>query len=267
MTGNVQSTAGHLTEPWLGMVMATTIVAITPRGVKVRRLLESVGSLALVVSVVIAAIAGAIAIFREWRISLYHGMTMEQVADVETSMVLTLVGGILLVLVVMALVIGIKRDSNIPISTQQPITTTWRNVTSYQPPVAELPAGEVINVPHYTVNDKAQPWQAQEKPAPILRSIDDNGEPITVPFDRLSQFIKLTTPTRKEWTGDRDMYGECARFCDLHGLLVKKPNGGWAWDERYPIESRRAWAAQFSSAYTREGTTPPPPAVEDDGEY
>lgn len=129
----------------------------------------------------------------------------------------------------------------------------------YQPPQARLPVPAIVTVPRMVVNNKAVPWQGKvvNAPAPIMRSLNDEGEPLTVPLDKLRAFIALPTPARNEgWVGDKKLYGQCADFCALHGLLDRKPNGGYTWRVDYPIESRRAWVAQMDTRFKQPPVTP-----------
>jgi len=203
----------------------------------VKERLAQVGEIALVVLVVFAGITAGMAYF-------FDGLPGWKVAILFVSFGLIIVTTVIACLKFFVATLNARERRY-----GQVADAGYYDLPDYQPPVARLPAPTVVTVPRYTVNDHAQLWQAQEKPAPVLRSIKDDGKELTVPFDRLQQFIKLPTPVRKEWTGDRDVYGRCAEFCSLHGLLTKQSNGGWLWDERYTPESRRAWVAQFSGAY------------------
>jgi hypothetical protein len=129
----------------------------------------------------------------------------------------------------------------------------------YQPPQARLPAPPTVTIPRYTVNNKAEPWQgrAVESPAPLVQSPNDEGVMLTVPLDKLRAFIALPTPSRNDgWVGEKKTYGQCADFCNLHGLLDPKPNGGYAWKSEFPVESRRAWVAQMDTRYKQQPVKP-----------
>ena len=128
----------------------------------------------------------------------------------------------------------------------QPIDATYRETPAYQPPQAQIPPPKIITVPRYVINGAAKPW-----PAVHLQTVTDD-ETLTVPLARLMVFLALPTPSRAEWSGDRAIYGQCAAFCESHGLLERTARGGYAWKDAYPIESRKSWADQWADGTSDE---------------
>ena len=110
---------------------------------------------------------------------------------------------------------------------------------TYRPPTPQLVAPRVINVPRYIVAGQAQPIGAKQVVAPVLQTTvqdDDTGQDValSIPLNVLMKFCGLATPSRAEWTGKRELYGECAKFYEAHGMLGRQQNGGYKWSETYP---------------------------------
>ncbi len=126
---------------------------------------------------------------------------------------------------------------------------------AYQPPTpapVQLapPQSQPINVPRYSVNAEPRPWGESVKPRTQLETTiadDETGqyESLTVPLIALMKFAALEGPSRQEWGGKREVYGDCAKFFEAHGMLERQPSGGYKWRGEYPKMARRDWLMQF----------------------
>lgn len=127
-------------------------------------------------------------------------------------------------------------------------------IINHVPPQAVTPRlpARVVSVPRHVVYNQAAPaGVVPYQPIEIetITGDDDEtpGETITVPLNHLMRFASCPTPSRNEWQGKTQPYGEAARVFLSHGLMTRTSRGGFAWKPEYPVQSRRTWLAQYEA--------------------
>ena len=112
---------------------------------------------------------------------------------------------------------------------------------------------QVIDVMRFDDNGQTRPLLAQPNPAPVqLRTRTAEGEHAQASAVHLSRFAGLRTPSRSEWSGKREAYGECAAWFTAHGMLSRTAAGGYAWGADYTDEEQRcAFVKQFTDEAER----------------
>ena len=117
---------------------------------------------------------------------------------------------------------------------------------------------QVIDVMRFDDNGQTRPLLAQPKPAPVqLRTRTAEGEHAQASAVHLLRFAGLRTPSRSEWSGKREAYGECAAWFTAHGMLSRTAAGGYAWGADYGDEERRC---SFVQQFTEEAERSSAPA-------
>lgn len=129
----------------------------------------------------------------------------------------------------------------------------------YEPPTtfARPRAPEVIDVMRFDDNGQPRPYTlAPPKPAPVqLRTRTAEGEHAQASAVHLLRFAGLRTPSRSEWSGKREAYGECAAWFTAHGMLSRTAAGGYAWGAEYDDEERRcSFVQQFTEQAERSSS-------------
>jgi hypothetical protein len=208
-------------------------------------------------AVICAFVVGLLAALYAGLYSLFDGLSTSKVAAMVLFLLVALVGGALLVIWLAGCVWRTRQGTSACYG--KGIDGDWQpmEMPDYWPPQARLPAPTVITVPRYATNGTAQPYGMIRAVKPVeLQTINQDGQMLNVPLDKLVRFLSLPTPTRTEWRGKREIYSQCLAFCETHGLLTRTPNGGAAWRAEYPPDSRRAWALQFDHSPTRSGDRP-----------
>jgi len=127
-------------------------------------------------------------------------------------------------------------------------------IINHVPPQAVVPRlpSKVISVPRNVVYNQAVPANvAPYQPIEIetITGDDDEtpGETIQVPMNHLMRFASCPTPSRSEWQGKPQGYTNASRVFLSHGMLDRTNRGGFAWKAEYPVQSRRAWLAQYEA--------------------
>lgn len=112
---------------------------------------------------------------------------------------------------------------------------------------------QVIDVMRFDDNGQTRPLLAPPKPAPVqLRTRTAEGEHAQASAAHLLRFAGLRTPSRSEWSGKREAYGECAAWFTAHGMLSRTAAGGFAWGAEYDDEERRcSFVQQFTEQAER----------------
>ena len=116
---------------------------------------------------------------------------------------------------------------------------------------------QVIDVMRFDDNGQTRPLLAQPKPAPVqLRTRTAEGEHAQASAAHLLRFAGLRTPSRSEWSGKREAYGECAAWFTAHGMLSRTAAGGYAWGADYTDEERRcSFVQQFTDEAERSSSS------------
>lgn len=121
----------------------------------------------------------------------------------------------------------------------------YRTVT----PTAQLPEGKPESkfIPRFTQNGMAAPFGMQFKngDSVTLQTYDKQGQKINIQSDTLMKFIQLSTPARREFTGDKELYGDALKWCEAVGLLRRTENNGAKW-QGTTVEDRAEWVAEIS---------------------
>jgi hypothetical protein len=207
--------------------------------------MRNIGETLLLVFAVLAAAVLGVSYF-------FDGLPSWKIALVFVGFVLVTIGSIALSLRFFAATLSART----PRHYEQPIEGDYRELGDYRPPRPELPAPHVINVPRFTVNGSAQPFNMPQHQAPVLQTtIDDDAginESLTVPLNIAMRFAGLPTPSRAEWTGKRENYSDASKFFNSHGMLDKTSAGGWKWKQEYPLESRKQWLLQFDDVHAHD---------------
>ena len=127
-------------------------------------------------------------------------------------------------------------------------------IINHVPPQAVTPRlpARVVSVPRHVVYNQAAPaGVAPYQPIEIetITGDDDEtpGETIQVPMNHLMRFASCPTPSRSEWQGKPQGYTNASRVFLSHGMLDRTNRGGFAWKAEYPVQSRRAWLAQYEA--------------------
>lgn len=127
-------------------------------------------------------------------------------------------------------------------------------VINHRPAQAVMPQlpARVVSVPRNIFYNQASPANVTPYQPVVIETLtgDDDEAPgatIQVPLNHLMRFASCPTPTRLEWRGKPQAYGDAARVFMSHGLLDRTSRGGFAWKPEYPVELRRAWLAQYES--------------------
>ena len=191
-----------------------------------------------IVAMVITA-AVALVAFREWRRSLLEGLSVGKIADIETNELLSLLGGVTLVLVIVVIVWMVKHRSTAVLERRDDAPYPMREIPNYQAPQAQLPAPWIVNAPVVRSYGQTTPLMAET----VVRSLADDVE-IAVPYRYLLRFAKCPTPSRTEWTGKPAVFYEAQGFFALHGFLFDNGKAK-TWKAEYPIECRLTWLQQF----------------------
>jgi hypothetical protein len=218
-----------------------------------------------VVGGVLFTVAFLLIEFRQWRLSMYREMTMEQVADVETGELIFLFLGIGLVLVLVFILVGFMRGNTISLPTPRYDGGINRVPQRPRPQIREPLR---INVPRLISGNQAQPldlvtddeediettdWVNHERyavpssPDRILSTTyaaDGATLPVQVDvsLNRLYQFAKLDGPSREgKWRGKSTRYTDALKFFKAQGFLT--PEGKWK--AEYPKDVRLKWLEQF----------------------
>ena len=112
---------------------------------------------------------------------------------------------------------------------------------------------QVIDVMRFDDNGQTRPLLTSPKPAPVqLRTRTAEGEHAQASAVHLLRFAGLRTPSRSEWSGKREAYGECATWFTAHGMLSRTAAGGYAWGADYGDEERRcSFVQQFTEQAER----------------
>ena len=112
---------------------------------------------------------------------------------------------------------------------------------------------QVIDVMRFDDNGQTRPLLTSPKPAPVqLRTRTAEGEHAQASAVHLLRFAGLRTPSRSEWSGKREAYGECAAWFTAHGMLSRTAAGGYAWGAEYDDEERRcSFVQQFTEQAER----------------
>lgn len=116
---------------------------------------------------------------------------------------------------------------------------------------------QVIDVMRFDDNGQPRPYTlAPPKPAPVqLRTRTAEGEHAQASAVHLLRFAGLRTPSRSEWSGKREAYGECAAWFTAHGMLSRTAAGGYAWGADYTDEERRcSFVQQFTEQAERSSS-------------
>ena len=117
---------------------------------------------------------------------------------------------------------------------------------------------QVIDVMRFDDNGQTRPLLTSPKPAPVqLRTRTAEGEHAQASAVHLLRFAGLRTPSRSEWSGKREAYGECATWFTAHGMLSRTAAGGYAWGADYGDEERRC---SFVQQFTEEAERSSAPA-------
>lgn len=186
------------------------------------------------------------------QLTTVHETVAQAVAPAVTQAVMQLVGGIV--------------AQSWPAGGAAPASA---QVINHRPPQAvtpQLPARVVPIMRYVDESRQAIPINAPVYQPIVIETItgDDDEEPgqtIQVPLNLLMRFASCPTPARVEWQGKPQGYGDAARVFLSHGLLDRTKRGGFAWKPEYPIESRRAWLAQYEAkalgAGAHAGEAPP----------
>ena len=116
---------------------------------------------------------------------------------------------------------------------------------------------QVIDVMRFDDNGQTRPLLTSPKPAPVqLRTRTAEGEHAQASAAHLLRFAGLRTPSRSEWSGKREAYGECATWFTAHGMLSRTAAGGYAWGADYGDEERRcSFVQQFTEAAERSSSS------------
>ncbi|MCL4505858.1 MAG: hypothetical protein M1140_07530 [Chloroflexi bacterium] len=206
------------------------------------------------------ALMGALAALYGGLYALFDGMSLGRIVGVIELGIVALITGALLCLWILDRVRDARRRAD-PFEGMRSgpmVDAVWcrspPELAAYQPPASQLPAPRVITVPRYSVLGQATPYGAAPAQPIHLQTVTEEGESLTVPLPALMRFLGLATPARSEWTGNRVLYGECLQFCELHGLVHRRANGGVAWRGDYPLEARKRWALQFEDRGPPGGT-------------
>lgn len=171
------------------------------------------------------------------QLSSVHETVAQAVAPAVAQSVMQLVGGIV--------------AQSWPAGGAAPAST---QVINHRPPQAVVPRlpSKVISVPRNVVYNQAVPANvAPYQPIEIetITGDDDEtpGETIQVPMNHLMRFASCPTPSRSEWQGKPQGYTNASRVFLSHGMLDRTNRGGFAWKAEYPVQSRRAWLAQYEA--------------------
>jgi hypothetical protein len=191
-----------------------------------------------------AALVVIVYAYRQWRLSLYTGMSVSQIADVQTSELLFLLFGIGLVLLVLLLVIGTLRGNRISLPREEP---DYIDVTP-MPARRQIQQPRHVNVPRLQVNNTPRPIGAQ--PPTILSTTFDatdrdgaiQAQHIDVPLELLFKLAKLNGPTRSEWSGRNENYSMARKFFMSHGFIDATTG---KWKPEYARDQRLDWLGQF----------------------
>ena len=116
---------------------------------------------------------------------------------------------------------------------------------------------QVIDVMRFDDNGQTRPLLTSPKPAPVqLRTRTAEGEHAQASAAHLLRFAGLRTPSRSEWSGKREAYGECAAWFTAHGMLSRTAAGGYAWGADYTDEERRcSFVQQFTDEAERSSSS------------
>lgn len=208
---------------------------------------------------VFASFAAVILVFRQWRMDLYATMQPAQLANIDTMM-------ILVTLVIIAGALGIfacgyaianrKPRTEIYTAPDAPIDTSWR---PYKPPQPQISAPQTITIPRYQVMNHAAPLGITEHtattptaPPPMIRTVIDDSE-IAVGLQYLVRYARMDTPTRTAWTGKPQLFYECQKLFDAHGMMQRTANNGRTWKQEYPARVRAQWLQQFTADHYPTG--------------
>jgi len=177
------------------------------------------------------------------QLSTVHETVAQAVAPAVAQAVMQILGGVM--------------AQNWPGGGAAPASTQVINHLPPQAVTPRLPA-RVVSVPRHVVYNQAVPsGVAPYQPIEIetITGDDDEtpGATITVPLNHLMRFASCPTPSRNEWQGKTQPYGEAARVFLSHGLMTRTSRGGFAWKPEYPVQSRRAWLTQYESRVTGAG--------------
>lgn len=142
-------------------------------------------------------------------------------------------------------------------------------IINHRPPQAiapQLPARVVPIMRYLDESRTAIPLNAPVYQPIVIETVtgDDDempGATIQVPLNHLMRFASCPTPSRNEWQGKPQLYGEAARVFLSHGLMTRTNRGGFAWKAEYPVQSRRTWLAQYEAkalgTHASTGEAPP----------
>lgn len=169
------------------------------------------------------------------QLTTVHETVAQAVAPAVTQAVMQLVGGIV--------------AQSWPAGSAAPA-----QVINHRPPQAVVPQlpTRVVTVPRNIVYNQAVPANVTPYQPVVIETItgDDDEAPgatIQVPLNHLMRFASCPTPSRNEWQGKPQLYGEAARVFLSHGLMTRTNRGGFAWKPEYPVQSRRTWLAQYEA--------------------
>jgi len=159
---------------------------------------------------------------------------------IVASIVLPIIGAFGTALLIMATIDRTRPRYEPPptIQTDYSVLPAWQ-----QRP--QLAAPRVVHAGRFIDNGDPRPLGI----APLIiettaaKGDERPGQLLSLSSEWLERFAELPTPTRREWTGDRDKYTEAARIYYAQGMLTKTPNGGYAWRPEYPLAKRHEWLA------------------------
>ena len=111
------------------------------------------------------------------------------------------------------------------------------------------PKTREVTIPTFTDNGERRPLIAEPKPRDTMLRTVTNGAELLVPAHLAARFAEqCATPSRSEWTGDRRIYGDCAKFYAEHGMLKKTSAGGYRWADGFDkAADRTRFVRQFYS--------------------
>ena len=126
-----------------------------------------------------------------------------------------------------------------------------RGVIDYQPATSYTSAKPTQIVDVMRFEDMGSPRPMLPKPKVAndlkLRTQAKTGEDIEVDLIKAARFAELPTPSRAEWTGKREVYGQAGAFFRAHGMLDTDTRGGFKWKPQYRDPGlRRDFVRQFA---------------------
>lgn len=208
------------------------------------------GGVALVVILLLGA-------YRNWKASLYSGLTSDKIADLDASNMAMLVFGILLVVVVVVVLWAARTNHPRAERAQDndtAVDTTWRELGNVRPPQAQLQAPRYIDVPVMYNRGASQPLGAEMTLRSQVEDKDTHEQiELTVPYRYLLRFAKCASPSRSEWTGKPQLFYDAQRWFDAHGFL-KAEGQTKVWRSEYPLQSRVEWLEQIEQQALGAGT-------------